>query len=60
MVGFICAGKMTCAMMGLQDGDTIENVLIRDAAQFMKYAKEANFAGLPEISSGWPGSWRVR
>ena len=32
---------MTCAMMGLQDGDRIENVLIWDAAQFMKYAKEA-------------------
>lgn len=40
MVGFICAGKMTCAMMGLQDGGMIANVLIRDAAQFMKYAKE--------------------
>lgn len=37
----LIACKMTFDMMELKDEDMIEDVLIWDAAQFMKYAKEA-------------------
>lgn len=37
----LIACKMTFDMMELHDEDMIEDVLIWDAAQFMKYAKEA-------------------
>ena len=37
----LIACKMTFDMMEMKDEDMIEDVLIWDAAQFMKYAKEA-------------------
>ncbi len=37
----LIACKMTFDMMEMKDGDMIDDVLIWDAAEFMKYAKEA-------------------